>query len=145
MTVESRFECPARMANLSQATAFAEAFCATHQVSSVDGLRLALVLEELFTNTVMHGHGGDGAAPLRIGLRVEPSQIILRYEDTAPRFDPLAHLAQAAVRVDEEIADRPAGWLGLRLVVNLASSVSYRREDGLNLLQLTLPRQGRQG
>ena len=133
------------MANLSQATAFAEAFCATHQVSSADALRLTLVLEELFTNTVMHGHGGDRAAPLRIGLRVEPSQIILRYEDTAPRFDPLAHLARAEVRVDEEIADRPAGWLGLRLVVNLASSVSYRREDDLNLLQLTLPRQDRQG
>lgn len=68
--------------------------------------------------------------------------LALRYEDTAPRLDPLAYLARAEVPADDEFPDRPAGGLGLRLVVNMASSVSYRRGDDLHRLQLTLPRQG---
>ena len=140
-TGDSRFEFPARMDSLPLAAAFVESFCDAHGVARADGLRLTLVLEELFTNTVGHGHRGDSAAPVRIGLRAEPTRLVLSYEDGAPAFDPLAYIAQADVLADDEFRDEPARSMGLRLVVKMAASVSYRREDGLNRLQLVLLRQ----
>ena len=65
MNFEARFDGEARMASLPRATAFIEAFCAKHAIDPQDALRLLLLVEELFTNTVMHGHGGGSAAPVR--------------------------------------------------------------------------------
>jgi len=53
-TAEGVFE--ARMARLPDAIGFAEDFCRQHGIVHDDRLRLTLVVEELFTNTVEHGH-----------------------------------------------------------------------------------------
>lgn len=134
-TVAARMDC------LAQAMVFVEAFCVEHGVARDDGLRLALVVEELFTNTVTHGHGGNSDAPVCIGLGAGPSHIELSYEDTAPPFDPIDHLARSAIDVDADVPDRPIGHVGIALVVRMAARASYAREHGWNRLQLTLQRQ----
>ncbi|MEO7010478.1 MAG: ATP-binding protein, partial [Caldimonas sp.] len=110
---------------LPQAMAFIEAFCRGCGVTRNDGLRLALMVEELFTNTVMHGHGGNSDAPVRIGLRADPSQVELSYEDTAPPFDPRDHAAQSTSDLEAGLSDRPIGRIGITLVVNMAAHFSY--------------------
>jgi serine/threonine-protein kinase RsbW len=141
MSVESRFTGQARMDGLVQVSTFVAAFCTANQVSGADGLRLTLVVEELFTNTVIHGHGGDSDAPVQLSLHAEPTRLVLTYEDTAPAFDPLAFLAQAGIQTDDDVAAGAMSCLGLRLVVNIASKVGYRREDGRNRLCITMLRQ----
>jgi len=131
----------ARMEGLGEAIAFIEAFCADRGVAESDGLRLSLVLEELFTNTVVHGHGGGSDAPVRLALRADASHLELRYEDSAPPFDPLAHVAREPVDPGAEVADRPVGHLGIPLIVNMAERISYAREDGCNRIVLALRRQ----
>lgn len=133
-TVAARMDC------LAQAIAFVEAFCEENGVGRDDGLRLALVVEELFTNTVRHGHGGDSDAPVRVGLGADPSRIELSYADRAPPFDPLDHLARSAIDLDADIADRPVGHAGIALVVGMTVGARYAREDGWNCLQLSLQR-----
>src|SRR5580693_6441012 len=49
----------ARMSLLPEATVFVERFCSLHRVGRQDLLRLTLIVEELFTNTVGHGYGGE--------------------------------------------------------------------------------------
>jgi serine/threonine-protein kinase RsbW len=132
---------PARMDSLAEATAFVEAFCADRGVAQNDTLRLALVVEELFTNTVMHGHGGGSDAPVRIALRADPLRIELSYEDSAPPFDPLDHVARSPIDPTADVADRPVGQLGVALVVSLVEHASYAHEDGRNRLRLALRRQ----
>ena len=132
---------PARMDSLAEATAFVEAFCADRGVASNDQLRLRLVVEELFTNTVMHGHGGGSDAPVRIALRADPLRVELSYEDSAPAFDPLDHVARSPINLTDDVADRPVGQLGIALVVSLVEHASYLREDGRNCLRLALRRQ----
>jgi serine/threonine-protein kinase RsbW len=134
-TVSARMDC------LPQAIAFVEAFCRECGVASSDGLRLSLVIEELFTNTVTHGHGGDSDAPVRIGLAADPLHLDLVYEETAPPFDPLAHVARSTADLETGVFERPIGNLGITLVVSMAARVSYVREDGWNRLRLTLRRQ----
>ncbi len=111
-------------------------------MASNDGLRLSLVVEELFTNTVMHGHGGDSDAPVRVGLGVEPSMLHLTYEDTAPPFDPVDHVARSTNDLEKtSVSERPVGHVGIALVLGMAVRVSYLRADGWNRLQLVLRRQ----
>jgi len=131
----------ARMEGLADAIAFIEAFCADRGVAASDGLRLSLVVEELFTNTVVHGHGGGSDAPVRLALRVDASHLELSYEDSAPPFDPVAHAAGSPVDPAAAIADRPIGHLGLALVVDMADRISYVRLDDCNRVLLALRRQ----
>lgn len=134
-TVRARMEC------LPEAIAFVEAFCGERGIARSDALRLSLLLEELFTNTVLHGHGGDSDAPVRIALRAGPSHLELSYEDDAPPFDPVEHHARSAIDPAAGVEDRPIGQLGIALVIDMAERVSYVREDGRNRVQLALRRQ----
>lgn len=140
MTTSDTRTWPARMAHLPEATAFVESFCEAHDLTLDDVLRLTLVVEELFTNTVTHGHGGDCDAPVRIGLGATARDIELAYDDTAPPFDPVAYLASAAAQIDADADDRPVGGVGIALVLRMAERASYVREDGRNCLRLTIAR-----
>jgi anti-sigma regulatory factor (Ser/Thr protein kinase) len=100
--------------------------------------RVELVIEELFTNSVTHGYGGDSDAPVWLDCRIEPSALAVDYCDAAPPFDPLQH------RPDLEFGacDRPAGGLGVLLARRLADRIDYRRLDGKNVLTLVFRRRG---
>ena len=130
----------ARMEDLQVARALAEAVCARQGVAAGDTLRLVLVLEELFTNTVMHGHRRDCDAPVLIGLQASETHLHLRYADDAPPFDPLHYLKTAASEADVE-RERPGGW-GLRLVAEMAERFDYAHVGGFNHLTLALRRGG---
>jgi len=107
-----------------------------------DTLRLTLIVEELFTNTLMHGHGGDHDSPVHIALAVEPARLALDFADRAPPFDPLQYLARLAPQLDESIDERNPGGLGLPLVVQMCESFDYAYADGFNRLALVLRRDG---
>jgi anti-sigma regulatory factor (Ser/Thr protein kinase) len=132
----------ADMSSLPRATAFVEGFCRQHGIAPDDALRLTLIAEELFTNTATHGLGGRGDGEVRVALGAEPARVTMIYEDSAPAFDPLAHLAEAQAELEAPIERRRAGGFGLVLVARLAERVSYAREAGWNRLTLVLSRDG---
>jgi anti-sigma regulatory factor (Ser/Thr protein kinase) len=131
----------ARRDQLALATAFVEDFCSRHGVAAGDALRLTLIVEELFTNTIMHGHGGDHGSPVRIELGVRPTQLALCFEDQAPPFDPLQYLADTAPRLDDPVEQRKPGGLGLPLVAQMSQRLDYAHVDGFNRLTLELTRE----
>lgn len=128
------------MACLPLATAFVEAFCAQHQVAHADAQRLTLVIEELFTNTVKHGHGGDNDAPVHVALGVDAIHVTLCYEDNARPFNPLQHAQGAPDDIDGSVEERRVGGLGIRLVRQLTEQLDYAHVDGFNRLLLLLKR-----
>jgi serine/threonine-protein kinase RsbW len=140
MTVDAQREFPARMQCLPDATAFVETFCLGQGIAANDRLRLTLIVEELFTNAVRHGHGGDCDAPIRLTLDASPTEIFVLYEDTAPAFDPLARIAQSEAHLEAGLEDRRVGGFGVALVAQMASGLDYVRENALNRLRLVLPR-----
>jgi anti-sigma regulatory factor (Ser/Thr protein kinase) len=127
---------PARMSAVPAVTAFTARACLAAGLARDDCLRLTLLVEELFTNTVAHGHGQDSEAPVRLVFDVAPGRVGLLYEDTCPPHDPFA--AVAPPDGTAEVEERPVGGLGLVLIAALASEVQYRREDGKNLISLTV-------
>ena len=100
-------------------------------------LKLTLLVEELFVNTVTHGHGRDSDEPVALIFDVRPGRIALTYEDTAPPYDPFG----AVTRPDEAagVEERPVGGLGVLLVSTLAKDVEYRRAGGKNHIHLVVP------
>ncbi len=124
---------PARMSSFPALAAFAATACGDAGLGRNDTLRLRLLLEELFTNTVDHGHGGESDRPIDVALEVEPRKVTVVYEDTAPAFDPLAPC------LSPETSDvRPVGQLGLVLVRGLAADLVYERVEGHNRLRFSL-------
>jgi serine/threonine-protein kinase RsbW len=127
---------PARLERLRGLRAFLEGFCAAAGVGRDPCLRLNLVLEELFTNTVRHGHGADSDAPVWVTLARKNDQICLTYEDTAPPFNPYARLSLEAP--DTTLEMRKLGGLGVLLTQEMAASRDYAYLFGRNRIRLAL-------
>jgi len=127
----------ARMDAFPQIAAFVAEVCADARVGQDAEFRLTLILEELFTNTVVHGHGGDCEAPVRVALDVQPGQVDVIYEDTCPGFNPFA---AATTPPDDSVPleDRLVGGLGLVLVARLCSRAEYTRLAGGNRIALAV-------
>jgi serine/threonine-protein kinase RsbW len=130
----------ARMDSLPLAAGFVEAFCELQGVASPDALRLSLLVEELFTNTIVSGHGGGHESPVRIEVAVGPTQMALRYEDCAPPFNPLQYLQEAHPDLEARVDERHVGGLGLPLVAQMVERFDYAHVDGFNCLSLVLKR-----
>jgi serine/threonine-protein kinase RsbW len=128
----------ARLSLLPATAAFIDAFCARNGIGSADALRVMLVVEELFTNSVMHGYAGECDAPIEVTLAAGTGEIALLYEDAAPAYDPLAQVPAAPAHLHGTVETRPTGGLGVHLVRELVASARYAREAGRNRLWLRM-------
>lgn len=126
----------ARLEKMRVLRGFLEDFCASEGVGRDACLRLNLVLEELFTNTVRHGHGGDSSAPVWVSLVREGEHVRLTYEDSAPPFNPYARLPTASP--DTSLQTRKLGGLGVLLTREMAASRDYAYLFGRNRIRLSL-------
>lgn len=96
--------------------------------------RLRIIIEELMTNTIKYGYGRECDRPVRLGLSALPVPT-LTYEDDAPPFDPTRWKPE-----DENAApgDGPEGQAGIKMVLGLSSSATYRPRPNGNCLVITL-------
>ena len=127
---------PARRDALPQVDAFLGEVCVAAGLGRETCLRLTLPVEELFTNTVVHGHGADSEAPVRLECEVSPGRVALTYEDSGPAHDPFARVI--APDAEASVEERLVGGLGVLLVRAMAQQVEYRRAGDRNLISLVI-------
>lgn len=119
-----------------QARAFIDEFCRAAALPRDSCLRANLVIEELFLNTVKHGHGGGSDAPIWITLAAQAGRVDLTYEDHAPPFNPFAPGVRDML---EALAPaRKEGGLGVILAQGLTACADYAYIFGRNRIRLTL-------
>ena len=123
------------MAAFPAVSTFVDELAAAAGLPQDDQHRLRLCVEELFTNTVRHGHGGDCDEPVTLSASVEPGQVTLTYEDTAPPHDPTTAALPDPTRLAGE---RRIGGLGVLLIRSLAEDLAYTRAEGRNRLTLAI-------
>jgi anti-sigma regulatory factor (Ser/Thr protein kinase) len=125
-----------KLSAFNQIRALVEDFADAAGIDPADRHKLTLIVEELFTNTVRHGHRRDCDEPVDITLSSEPSGVTLTYVDTAPKYDSLA----AAMRTDIEstVRQRRIGGLGVALTFALAEAAQYNYIDGKNRIVIRL-------
>jgi serine/threonine-protein kinase RsbW len=126
----------ARLDQLQPMQRFLEAFCVESGLPRAAYLRLNVVLEELFTNTVKHGHRGDCDAPVWIAVSRGGDTLFVLYEDKAPPFNPYARLSEPVM--DATVSMRKIGGLGVLLTKELAATRDYAYLFGRNRIRLTL-------
>lgn len=101
-------------------------------LSEAVAARLALIIEELYVNTITHGQCADGSSAVDILLRRDADGVHLRYSDAAAAFDLAASPSPTA-------DDEPAiGGLGITLIHGLCRHVSARHVNGRNIYELVL-------
>ncbi len=127
---------PARLTAVRDVRTFIESFCGMADVARPSTFRLNLVVEELFTNTVRHGHGGDCERPVWIALEARVQTVTLTYLDCAPAFNPFGVVEQVAL--GGAIEQRKVGGLGVLLARELTESSEYARLFGRNRIKLFL-------
>jgi serine/threonine-protein kinase RsbW len=127
----------ARLDQLRPVQAFLEEFCADSGVPRTACLRLNLVVEELFTNTVKHGHRGDTDAPIWVEVSRAGDRVELVYEDKAPPFNPYSRILDQPPP-DTTVSMRKIGGLGVLLTRELAASRDYAYLFGRNRIRLVL-------
>lgn len=91
-----------------------------------------LAVEEAITNIINHGYKKTGGE-IMVSFTISPERIEVHIMDAAPRFDPLS---VAEPVLDSPIEERRIGGLGVFLIRRLMDEVSYRYENGKNILVL---------
>ena len=129
---------PARLNSTREVRQFLEFFCLDADIERPTGLRLNLVLEELFTNTIKHGHRGDSDLPVWITLEANDETVTVTYLDRAPPFNPFA--ITATPYLETALEHRKEGGLGVLLAKELALSSDYLYLFGRNRLRMVLAR-----
>ena len=124
----------AKLGELRTLRGFLEGFFRDAGLQHDDCLRVNLVLEELFTNTVRHGYRGESEAPIWITLNAAQGGVKVTYEDSAPPFNPYVGLPDFAP--DSTLRSRKIGGLGLLLTRKLANSRDYAYLYGRNRIRL---------
>ena len=127
---------PARLRAFDQVKALIEEFGALADLAPEDRHKLTLIVEELFINTVTHGHGGDSDAPVVITFEEAQGDLQLIYEDSAPQFDPLT--AGRRADIASTIEERRIGGLGIFLTIGLSNNADYSYVEGRNRICLRL-------
>lgn len=130
---------PARFAAVAETAAFALTFCERHGIGGQAALRVRLVIEELFTNSIQHGYRGESDKTIRIALAMIEGYLTVQYEDSAPPYDPLALLSTLPSDSVTALDAPPTDNLGVYLVGKLAYGARYEYEDGHNRLWLVMP------
>lgn len=91
-----------------------------------------LAVEEVITNIIVHGYRKPGGE-IHLSGHFTGNHIKIRITDTARRFDPLSI---PEPDLDSDIEERRVGGLGIYLVRQVMDSISYRYENGKNVLTM---------
>lgn len=87
---------------------------------------VALILDELVTNTIQHGYQGQPCGAIAVEASLEDGAIAVQLTDQARPFDPLS---LQPPDMDADIEQRSIGGLGILFVRRLTDELSYRLLD----------------
>lgn len=91
-----------------------------------------LAIEEVITNIIVHGYKKTGGE-IHLSCSITRNRIGIQITDTAPPFDPLS-IPEPVLEGDMD--ERKIGGLGVYLLRQLMDDITYRYENGNNILTL---------
>lgn len=122
----------ARVDNLTAVTQFVGTCADRFGLDEGTRFRVLLALEEAFVNVCRHAYPeGTGAA--EVTCESDGEAFVLAIADCGRPFDVLS-LPEPDTSAD--VMHRPVGGLGVHFIRTCASSATYRRNDGQNILRM---------
>lgn len=111
---------------------FVDSFLEAHDCPMKTQMQIDLCVEEVFVNIASYAYG-DKTGTAQIELSGKNGEVTLVFSDEGQAYDPLAK-ADPDTTLDAE--SRQIGGLGVFLVKKTMDAVSYRRENGKNILSM---------
>lgn len=96
---------------------------------------LNLALEEAVVNVMNYAYPGETGRPVTVTAQKENGSVWFTIEDEGVPFDPTQQ-EEPDLTLDAD--ERPIGGLGIFLIRQTMSDVSYERKDNRNILKLTM-------
>lgn len=95
--------------------------------------RLVLAMDEIATNIVTYGYAGMvPPGKIRVSASLDGSRLRMVLEDTGCQFDPRNRELPSDEDLQQDLAERPIGGLGIFLAVNGVDEFDYQHEGELN-------------
>lgn len=114
---------------------FVEELCEELGVGPALVFNLNLALEEAVTNVIMYAFPQEELHTFTLRARKEGAVLSFELQDGGAPFDPTTEAPETDTTLSAE--ERPIGGLGIFLIRQIMDTVSYRREDGCNILTMT--------
>lgn len=99
--------------------------------------KVELIVEELYTNYLKYAVM-DNTEPVEILLELQEEKLHITFKDNGSPFNPVK---VPTPDVNLPLEERQAGGLGLHLVKHFTDDRSYTREQGWNILKMTITKQ----
>ena len=124
----------ANVDKLPEVLSFADGILEEYDCPLKVQMQLDIAIEELFVNIARYAYtSGTGDAVISIDVTDDPRGAVITFEDEGIPYDPLK-------KEDPDISltaeERPIGGLGIYMVKKSMDDVSYRYEDGKNILTI---------
>ncbi len=95
--------------------------------------RLRLAVDEIVTNSIVHGYQEAGLeGDIVIKANLDEECLTITVEDTGPYYDPTEHDIPTAEQLGEPLDSRDIGGLGIFLAVNYMDEFHYERAGDRN-------------
>ena len=120
--------------NLEAVTAFVDECLEQFDCPLRAQMQLDVAVDELFSNIAYYAYQpGTGMATVRVEISEEPALATLTFIDGGTPYDPLSRSDPDTTLSAEE---RQIGGLGIFMVKKSMDAVSYKYEDGKNVLTI---------
>ncbi len=125
----------ARKDTLPEVIAFTEECLESFDCSMKTSIAICVAVEEIFVNIASYAYGeGEGEATLCFGFDENERLMTLEVSDEGTPFNPLE---RAEPDITLSAADRDIGGLGIFITKKTMDTVSYKYENGKNILTMT--------
>jgi len=95
--------------------------------------RLRLAVDEIVTNSIVHGYGDAGLeGDVRINAQIDEQKLIITVEDEGEYFDPTQHNLPSPADLGQPLDTRDIGGLGIYLAINSIDDFYFERDGSLN-------------
>ncbi|WP_319531164.1 ATP-binding protein [uncultured Cohaesibacter sp.] len=128
---------PNDLASLSLVMRAIPDYAESQQLSEDTRRAAMLVIEELTTNIINYGYGAGVHDEIDINLTKQDDALKITILDGASPFD--VEEIEVGIKEDQSLEDMAVGGLGLFLVHQFASSISYQRVGNRNQTRVLLP------
>ena len=115
-------------------TDFINDVCQSLGIEEILTMQLTLAVEEATVNVMNYGYEPGTVGTVDLDAEAGNGELKIIISDSGVAFDP-TQKAEADITLTAE--ERPIGGLGIFLVRQIMDDVSYRRQDGRNILTLT--------
>lgn len=109
-------------------------FCAKQNLSNRIKHDLNLIIDELFSNTILYAYDDNRDHFIVIKLVRRSSSIKIIYTDDGVKFNPTKYSEPS--HLSKSLDEKPIGGLGLHLINKFTDRMEYRRKGNKNIITL---------